>query len=163
MDGVLFHILKKIILISFLKQQINILMHAQYILYIHSYYWFSCYNMADAPILTLLHHDLQVWSSALLMLSCTDINLASKARKHHDPKTKQALCKLDLYTNYLHSCNVILALASNNVDALSKRWPPSYCNSRKSWFHWKSQLIQRSTMIANSPTSLIPSLGYFSI
>ena len=47
--------------------------------------------MADAPVLTfLLHHNLQVLSPALLMVLCTDVNLASKAWKQRDPKAGQA-------------------------------------------------------------------------
>ena len=127
LDGVLFHILKKLILISFLKQQINILMHAQYILYIHSYYWFSCYKMADAPILTLfdLLHYLCFHVQTLIL----HLRLGNTAT--------QRLSKLCASWTFIQTtCTAAMSSlhlqATMLMPALSKRWPPSYCNSHKS-------------------------------
>lgn len=84
-------------------QQIDLIAHCFYIVYIHVFFWFSATHMADIPFLTLtLRQDLVAWQA-------------------RDPGAAQAaLRKVDLHTEYLTGRSVILALASDQVDDATK-------------------------------------------
>ena len=85
------------------QQLMDILYHAFYVVYVHSYYWFTASGIADIPLLTLqLHKDLRDWESR--------DRTASRA----------ALKKVDLHTDYLSGRAVVMALASDMVDNETK-------------------------------------------
>ena len=85
------------------QQQMDLIAHCFYIIYIHVFFWFSATHMADIPFLTLtLRQDLVAWH----------------ARDHG--AAQAALRKVDLHTEYLTGRSVILALASEQVDERTK-------------------------------------------
>ena len=84
-------------------QLTDIRVMANYIIYVHFYFWFSCTIMADVPALLLeLRSDLLAWHSQ-------DENGA-----------KAALRKADLHMEYLTGRSVVLALASKKVSVETK-------------------------------------------
>ena len=85
------------------QQQVDVLVMAFYIIYVHFFYWFSCVLMADAPSLLLeLHKDLSDWQS-------------------RDPNGARAgLRKVDLHTEYLTGRSIIFAFASDKVQDKTK-------------------------------------------